>query len=290
MSDIKLGVSQSRKVINENMELVKIIANEQGQQTVTGRELYRALKVKQEFTHWIKKQLGMVGAIEGEDYNVVWYKDDDAFQDVVEFNGNVKSMNRQGFLQDYTLTLDTAKEICMTVGVASRTNEETRQLSKQVRKYFIKCEEIAKEKLFQQRLDQELQKVKREEVIKFPLTFYPATLKQMLSELEAPQDYTDALLPEEIVPISVVAKDYGMTAQQLNKKLGELGIQYKTNGWLLHSQYQGKKYTLTAMYVTIPIDGEIELNPIMYWTLKGRLFIYEELKKVGILPLMERMN
>lgn len=288
MIKAKIGISQSTKITDEIQGLIKIIANEQGQQLVSGRELYESLKIKKDFTPWMKTQLELVDAVESEDYSVSWYTNDDSFKEVVRFNGSVNSMARKGYQQDYILTINIAKEICMVVGTASRTNEETRQLSKQVRKYFIKCEEIAKEKLFQQRLDQELQKVKREEVIKFPLTFYPATLKQMLSELEAPQDYTDALLPEEIVPISVVAKDYGMTAQQLNKKLGELGIQYKTNGWLLHSHYQGKKYTITAMYVTIPVDGEIELNPIMYWTLKGRLFIYEELKKVGILLLMER--
>lgn len=291
MNDIKLGVSQSRKVINEAMELVKIIANEQGQQTVAGRELHRALKVKQEFTHWIKKQLGMVGVIEGEDYNVIWYKDDDAFQDVVEFNGNVKSMNRQGFLQDYILTLDIAKEICMVVGAASRTNEETRQLSKQVRKYFIKCEEIVKEKLFQQRLDQEVQKAKRDEIVKLPIAFYSDTLKQMLSELEGPKDYFDTVLPQKAYRVSEVANDYGMSAQDLNKKLEELGIQYrKTSGWLLNEAYHGKGYTVLVIYATIPVDGEADLSPYMYWTLKGRLFIYEELKKVGILPLMERVN
>lgn len=291
MSQIQLNISQSRDIADETKELVNIISNEQGQQTIAGRELHRALRVKQEFTHWIKKQLGMVGAIEGEDYNVIWYKDDDAFQDVVEFNGNVKSMNRQGFLQDYILTLEIAKEICMVVGAASRTNEETRRLSKQVRKYFLKCEEIAKEKIFQQRLDQEVQKVKRNEVVKLPIAFYSDTLKQMLSELEGPKDYFDTVLPQKAYRVSEVAEDYGMSAQVLNKKLEELGIQYrKSSGWLLHEPYHGKGYTMLVMYVTIPVDGEADLSPYMYWTLKGRLFIYEELKKVGILPLMERGN
>lgn len=292
MSNINLGVSQSREVVEETMNLVNIIANEQGQQLVSGRELHEKLKVKQDFTDWMKKQLVLVDAAEGEDFTRLKEKSaGKRNRDVCSSSKGSKESNRGGHNKtEYILTVNIAKEICMVVGAASRTNEETRRLSKQVRKYFLKCEEIAKEKIFQQRLDQEVQKVKRDEVVKFPLVLYPDTLKQMLSELEAPQDYADTLLPDEVMTISVVAKDYGMTAQQLNKKLGELGIQYKTNGWLLNPQYQGKRYTLTAMYVTIPVDGEVELKPIMYWTLKGRLFIYEELKKVGILPLMERGN
>ena len=43
------------------------------------------------------------------------------------------------------MKLDIAKEICMVVGVAPRTNEETKKLSKQVRKYFIECERRLKQ-------------------------------------------------------------------------------------------------------------------------------------------------
>ena len=133
--------------------------------------------------------------------------------------------------------------------------------------------------------------MKRDEMVKLPIAFYPDTLKQMLSELEGPKDYFDTVLPQKAYRVSEVAEDYGMSAQELNKKLEELGIQYrKTGGWLLDKPYHGKGYTVLCMYVTIPVDGEADLSPYMYWTLKGRLFIYEELKKVGILPLMERMN
>lgn len=277
MNNIQLGVSQSREIRNETIELVKIIANDQGQQAVTGRELYKALKVKKDYTNWIKNQLERVGAIENEDYTKV------AFKGELSKTGQIA--------HEYILTLETAKEICMTVGVASRTNEETRQLSKQVRKYFIKCEEIAKETLFQQRLNQEVQKLKRDEMVKLPIAFYPDTLKQMLSEFEGPKDYFGTVLPQKAYRVSEVANDYGMSAQDLNKKLEELGIQYrKSSGWLLNESYHGKGYTALVIYVTIPVDGEADLSPYMYWTLKGRLFIYEELKKLGILPLMERGN
>lgn len=291
MEDITLDISQPQKVADETMNLINIISNERGQQLVSGRELYEKLKVKQDFTDWMKKQLDFVDAVESQDYQITWYKNDDPLKEVVEFNGSSKSMSRRGFMQEYTLTLNIAKEICMIVGAASRTNEETRRLSKQVRKYFLKCEEIAKEKIFQQRLDQEVQKVKRNEVVKLPIAFYSDTLKQMLSELEGPKDYFDTVLPQKAYRVSEVAEDYGMSAQVLNKKLEELGIQYrKSSGWLLNEVYHGKGYTALVIYVTIPVDGEADLSPYMYWTLKGRLFIYEELKKVGILPLMERGN
>lgn len=67
------------------------------------------------------------------------------FKNVVEFNGNVNSMTAKGYSVDYILTIDIAKEICMCVGVAPRTNEETKKLSKEYRKYFIECEKKLKE-------------------------------------------------------------------------------------------------------------------------------------------------
>lgn len=122
-------------------EIIKVTTNEEGQHLVDGRELHEVLKVQQDFSDWIKKQIDNVDAIEGEDYTTVWH---DPFKKVVNFNGNVNSMTRQGCSQDYILTLDIAKEICMVVGVAPRTNAETKTLSKKVRKYFIECEKQLK--------------------------------------------------------------------------------------------------------------------------------------------------
>lgn len=123
-NEVKLNVSQSRGYENANLELIKVTTNEQGQQLVSGRELHQALKVQQDFTDWIKKQLGSVDAVENEDFTRFPFKRE----------GN------NATLYEYVLTLDIAKEICMCVGVSPRTNEETRQLSKQIRKYFIECE------------------------------------------------------------------------------------------------------------------------------------------------------
>ena len=108
----------------ENAELIKVTTNEQGQQLVSGRELHETLKVQTDFTNWMKSQLSNVDAVENEDYTRFAFK---------------REANN-ATLYEYILTLDIAKEICMCVGVAPRTNEETRQLSKQVRKYFIQCE------------------------------------------------------------------------------------------------------------------------------------------------------
>ena len=115
-------------------DLIKITTNDKGQQLVSARELYEELKydiTKGNFTHWIEKQLENVDAVENVDFTRFVFKDE----------GNNANIN------DYILTVEIAKEICMVVGVSPRTNEETRKLSKQFRKYFIECEKIAKNKL-----------------------------------------------------------------------------------------------------------------------------------------------
>ena len=100
-----------------------------GKQLVSGRELYEKLKVQQDFSDWMKKQLESVDAEENIDYARFPFKRE----------GN------NATLIEYSLTIDIAKEICMVVGVSPRTNEETRILSKKIRKYFIGCEKLAKQ-------------------------------------------------------------------------------------------------------------------------------------------------
>ena len=109
-------------------ELIKIATNEKGVQCVSARELHEGLKVQQDFSDWIKKQLDNVNAIEEIDFTLLKGKS----------SGGRPST-------EYILTTDIAKEICMVVGVAPRTNPETKELSKQFRIYFIEAEKKLKE-------------------------------------------------------------------------------------------------------------------------------------------------
>lgn len=50
--------------------------------------------------------------------------------------------------------------------------------------------------------------------------------------------------------VTAIAKDYGMSGGALNKKLHELGIQYKQGGqWFLYAKHQEKGYTSSSTQV-----------------------------------------
>lgn len=117
-----------------------------------------------------------------------------------------------------------------------------------------------------------------------------AQQKQVIGELKPKADYLDRILKSKsIVTISYIAKDYGMTAQALNKKLHDLGVQYKIgNTWLLYKEYQAFGYTHSKITEFERKDGTWDTNTTMEWTQKGRLFLYELLKKNGIVPVIER--
>lgn len=107
--------------------------------------------------------------------------------------------------------------------------------------------------------------------------------------LEPKATYYDTVLQcEDLVPISVIAKDYGMSAIEMNRLLKEKGVQFKQGRtWLLYQKYADKGYTGTKTLTLTEYDStHVVINT--QWTQKGRLFIYDLLKKDNILTLIER--
>ncbi|WP_152538780.1 MULTISPECIES: phage antirepressor KilAC domain-containing protein [Enterococcus] len=111
--------------------------------------------------------------------------------------------------------------------------------------------------------------------------------EQRVNELQPKADYYDSILKNKsLMTISIIAKNYGMSANKMNNLLHELGVQYRQGkAWLLYRKHQDKGYTHTEM---IPVQGSDNLKPSTKWTQKGHIFIYQLLKNDGILPLIEQ--
>jgi len=175
-------------------------------------------------------------------------------------------------IQDHHIKIDMAKEISML-----QRNEK----GKQARLYFLDLERKwnSPEMVMKRAMDYlnaQVQKLETKNLV----------LEQQVQEYEPKATYYDMVLQNKsLLSVSKIAKDFGMSAMKLNKKLHELGVQYKQGDiWLLYAKYQDKGYTQTTTHV---IDAD-RSRVTTKWTQKGRLFIYETLKNEGILPLIER--
>lgn len=117
-----------------------------------------------------------------------------------------------------------------------------------------------------------------------------ASAKQVIGELKPKADYTDRILASKgTVPITAIAKDYGMSAKALNQKLHELRVIYRMGSqWFLYAKYQARGYTHSKTFDFKHSDGRPDCKMQTEWTQKGRLFLYQLLKKHGVLPMIER--
>lgn len=117
-----------------------------------------------------------------------------------------------------------------------------------------------------------------------------ARKEQLIGELKPKADYTDLILKNKgIVTVTAIAKDYGMSAEKMNEKLHQLGIQYKqSDQWFLYSKYHNMGYTHSETIPIIRRDGRHDIKMNTKWTQKGRLFLYNILKENGIVPVIER--
>lgn len=113
-----------------------------------------------------------------------------------------------------------------------------------------------------------------------------AALTARVDELQPKADYAESILRcQDAVPITLIAKDYGYGAASFNELLHTFRIQFKTGGtWALYQPYAKMGYAVTT--------PEILKNGLtvthMRWTQKGRMFLYNVLKRENIVPVIER--
>ena len=106
-----------------------------------------------------------------------------------------------------------------------------------------------------------------------------ATIEAQTSELkkQAPKvEYYDQTLQSvNTLTTTQVAKELGMDAEKLNRKLKEIGVIYKQSGqWLLKQPFVrwGLHATRTQNYTRS--DGTVGTNTYTVWLQKGRMFIH----------------
>ena len=114
-----------------------------------------------------------------------------------------------------------------------------------------------------------------------------AQQQQIIGELQPKASYYDTILQNEgTMPITQIAKDYGMSGRAMNQLLKVLDVQYRmSRTWLLYQEYADQGYTQSRTHL---LDtGRSVMHT--YWTQKGRLFLYDLLKNQrGLLPMIER--
>lgn len=236
--------------------------------TVNGRELHNKLGIGIKYPDWFKRMCEY-GFVEGKDYET-------CFSNLgSEMHGGQNKLNHE-------LTISMAKELCMI---------QRSDIGRQFRQYFIQVEEQwnspeavmvrALQFVNKQLLSLEKQNAFLQESV--------ALKNQQISEMKPKASYFDIVIScKNVISTGVIAKDYGKSAQWMNNKLHELGIQYKQGKvWLLYQKHAEYRYTNTKTHWYKNSRGEDCSNVHTYWTQKGRMFIYESLKKEGILPLIE---
>ncbi|HEM6020340.1 TPA: phage antirepressor KilAC domain-containing protein [Streptococcus suis] len=115
-------------------------------------------------------------------------------------------------------------------------------------------------------------------------------LEVELKETKPKAEYYDLMLANKgLIKTSEIAKNYGRSAQAFNKLLHKLKVIYKQGEtWLPYAKYQTHNYVQLEPFSYTNSRGLPDVKMRTKWTMKGHIFLYELLKKNGILPLIEQ--
>lgn len=236
--------------------------------TISARDLHKALGIRKRFSEWFEKN--SQGFIEDNDFTSV-------------LSGTVVNNGAKRELQDYQLSTDMAKHICLM----SRTEKgrECRQRLIDLEKAWNTPEQVMARAL--KMAGKTIDSLK--DRCKF-LGGQVVEQQKLIEEMTPKANYVDHILESKsLVATTQIAKDYGMSAVRLNRILNDMKIQYKVNKqWVLYSKYQNCGYVHSKTIDITRSNGDPDVTMQTQWTQKGRLFLYEELKKSGIYPVIEQ--
>lgn len=184
---------------------------------------------------------------------------------------------------DYEISVDMAKQICMI---------QRSEKGKQYRQYFLNLEKAwnTPEQVMARALKMAGKTI---DSLKDRCKFLGGQVveqQKLIEEMTPKVNYVDHILESKsLVATTQIAKDYGMSAIRFNQILNSLKIQYKVNKqWVLYSKYQNCGYVHSKTIDITRSNGNPDVTMQTQWTQKGRLFLYEELKKNNIYPVIEQ--
>lgn len=101
--------------------------------------------------------------------------------------------------------------------------------------------------------------------------------QKQISDITPDAEYTRKVLTADGTHLTnVIAKEMGMSAVTLNRKLQGLGVQYRERGvWVLTAKYQDKGYTKTTTHDFLKSDGSIGTRIQTEWTEVGRKWLHQ---------------
>lgn len=237
------------------------------QPTVSARDLHEKLNIRTAFKDWFPRMCEY-GFEEGKD-----------------FCSKMSETSSKGGRpsKDADISIDMAKQICMI----QRSTE-----GKMIRQYFIDLEKAwnTPEQIMARALKMANQSI---DSLKERCAFLGGQVveqQKVISELQPKANYVDTILQSKSLVLTTrIAKDYGMSARKFNRILNELKIQYKVGDqWVLYSKYQSNGYVHSRTINITRSNGMPDTKMQTEWTQKGRLFLYDELKKAGYVPLIEK--
>jgi prophage antirepressor-like protein len=115
------------------------------------------------------------------------------------------------------------------------------------------------------------------------------TANNQIAVLQPKADYVDMVLNcKDMMNVTQIAQDYGMSATAFNKLLETLKVQYKRGDeWILYAAYKGLGWVGSTSHAYTHTDQTQGIAVHTKWTQKGRLGLYELLKEKGYVPVME---
>ena len=115
-----------------------------------------------------------------------------------------------------------------------------------------------------------------------------AAQEEEIQDLKPDAEYARRILKsKESLPVTLIAKDYGMSGIMFNQLLYSFKIQYPVGRTWVPNQKNTPIGCMTSETIITKNGGTVTQ---MRWTQKGRMFLYNRLKKHGIVPLCEREN